>query len=83
MTLLRVLMGLLNSHHFLMKAFSLISFSYCICQFKGEILCKAFIHMPSEFSNECTTKNCYMDKNDAETLIEINRDVEKFLDYPY
>ena len=36
-----------------------------------------------EFSNECTTKNCYMDKNDAKTLITINRDVEKFLDYPY
>ena len=24
-----------------------------------------------------------MDKNDAKTLIKINRDVEKFLDYPY
>ena len=36
-----------------------------------------------EFSNECTTKNCYMDKNDAKTLIKINRDVEKFLDYAY
>ena len=36
-----------------------------------------------EFSNECTTKNCYMDKNDAKTLIKINRDVDKFLDYPY
>ena len=37
-----------------------------------------------EFSNECTTTaNCYMDKNDAKTFIKINRDVEKFLDYPY
>ena len=36
-----------------------------------------------EFSKECTTKNCYMDKNYAKTLIKINRDVEKFLDYPY